>query len=431
MVRFETTLLDKFVNGAFAGKRKIGRPLKPLLRRQGFQGWIELAMNPRNRFEQYISQTLRFIHPYLAFVTYRFHVEKAREAGIRIEDTYQNKFHKEPYVLNHVYAQYFHPDTLTERVRNVQFYRRTRTIFKGFRVPDWAQPRNHEGWEVDIYSRQAWDNAIHDLEAEMTPTPYSNRRNEPNILQWFRFEFMLGGHGNRLFYNEVPKFSWKKQQGHMTETNDERERDRALYSFTHANQDRPLLFGMDTTTPEGQAAFREEYEALAEMTPEIIKKDEMIYPHQLPARISNEPHFRRVWQHFREWTFKISVNDAVADGKISQEDADNFSQFVGMTGTPTFNLFMLISQGRLSHLEREEGYQATLRVLKALEMDQIQWNANSAEPCEEQFWNQFDATFDLTEADMRKNLPAFIVDETNRAQVQAILDAQEQQQIGA
>jgi hypothetical protein len=24
---------------------------------------------------------MRFVHPYLAFVTYRFHVEKARDAG--------------------------------------------------------------------------------------------------------------------------------------------------------------------------------------------------------------------------------------------------------------------------------------------------------------------------------------------------------------
>lgn len=81
MPRFETTLLDKFVNGAFAGKRKIGRPLKSAIRSRGSEGWIELVFNPRNRFEQYISQALRFVHPYLFYVTYRFHVEKARESG--------------------------------------------------------------------------------------------------------------------------------------------------------------------------------------------------------------------------------------------------------------------------------------------------------------------------------------------------------------
>lgn len=60
--------------------------------------------NPRNKVESYISQTLKFVHPYLAFVTYRYHVEKAREAGIRIEDFYMNKFFKEPFVEFHIYA---------------------------------------------------------------------------------------------------------------------------------------------------------------------------------------------------------------------------------------------------------------------------------------------------------------------------------------
>lgn len=43
--------------------------------------WIELLFNPRNKFEQTISDFMRFFHPYLAFITYRFHVEKAREIG--------------------------------------------------------------------------------------------------------------------------------------------------------------------------------------------------------------------------------------------------------------------------------------------------------------------------------------------------------------
>ena len=81
MPRLEASLLDKFVHGAFLGKRKIGRPIKYNIRTQGKMGWIDLVFNPRNRFEQYLSDTLRFVHPYLAFVTYRFHVEKAREGG--------------------------------------------------------------------------------------------------------------------------------------------------------------------------------------------------------------------------------------------------------------------------------------------------------------------------------------------------------------
>lgn len=139
---FERSLLDKFVNGAFLGKRKIGRPLKYNIRSKGSQGWVELAFNPRTRVEKYVSQALRFIHPYLFWFTYKFHVEKAREAGLRVEDVYAIKFHKEPMVMWHMYAQYFHPHTLMERVRNVCFYRRPRILYKGFTVPDWAKAEN-------------------------------------------------------------------------------------------------------------------------------------------------------------------------------------------------------------------------------------------------------------------------------------------------
>jgi hypothetical protein len=81
MPRIETTILDRFINGAFVGKRKIGRPLKYNIRHKGHQGWIELVFNPKTKVESYVSEALRFIHPYLFYVTYRFHVEKAREAG--------------------------------------------------------------------------------------------------------------------------------------------------------------------------------------------------------------------------------------------------------------------------------------------------------------------------------------------------------------
>ena len=76
--------------------------------------------------------------------------------GMRVEDVYCNKFHKEPYIMFHMYAQYFHPSTVLERVRDVRFYRQPRTIFKGFKVPDWATSKEHAGWEFDAYSRQAW-----------------------------------------------------------------------------------------------------------------------------------------------------------------------------------------------------------------------------------------------------------------------------------
>jgi hypothetical protein len=42
---------------------------------------VEILFNPRSPLEKFVADVMRFVHPYLAFVTYRFHVEKARDAG--------------------------------------------------------------------------------------------------------------------------------------------------------------------------------------------------------------------------------------------------------------------------------------------------------------------------------------------------------------
>mmetsp|Transcript_10238 Transcript_10238/g.10206 ORF Transcript_10238/g.10206 Transcript_10238/m.10206 type:complete len:251 (-) Transcript_10238:428-1180(-) len=247
-----------------------------------------------------LSRSLRAFHPYLAFVTYRFHVEKCREAGLRIEDFYVNKFHKEPYIQYHIYAQYFHPETLLERVRNIAFYRRPRTLFKGFKVPDWATAEKKDGWEVDNYSRQAWDNALHDFSSEWTPVQFVGERLEPNPLQWFRFEQWGAGASSRLFYNEAPKPTWWRFGGHL----DDHEKN--LYSFTHANQDYPMIFGIDTTTQEGRDQFKKEFDEICSMVPEMINKDDLVYPHEIPKDITTEPHYRRVWQYYREHVLRSS-----------------------------------------------------------------------------------------------------------------------------
>jgi hypothetical protein len=77
----EKTILDKFVQGGFMGKRAIGRPVKYNVRNRGMQGWIELCFSPRTKVEEYVAGAMKFVHPYLFFITYRFHVEKAREGG--------------------------------------------------------------------------------------------------------------------------------------------------------------------------------------------------------------------------------------------------------------------------------------------------------------------------------------------------------------
>ena len=316
--------------------------------------------------------------------------------------------------MMHLYAQYFHPTTLLERVRDVRFYRQPRTMFKGFKVPEWATAKEAHGWEIDMYSRQAWDNAMHDFHSEWTPTQVSGERQEPNVLQWLRFEQWGCGFGSRLFYNEVPVFSgvksWWRMGGHFLENEkDQREQDRRLHSFT-----------------QGRAAYKAEWDALAELAPEIIKKEDIVFPHEQSPRITNEPHFRRVWQHYREHTFKLRYAMLVDSNSVSKADADAFSKFVGLNGTPAFTLFISAKLGKLEHLKDDAGYQATTRVLSALGFDNIQFDTHTAEPLEEQFWQQFDGLYQLSEHELRQDLHLIVLDPSNRAKVEALLAAEEQ-----
>jgi len=53
------------------------------------------------------------------------------------------------------------------------------------------------------------------------------------------------------------------------------------------------------------------------MVPELLSKSDMVYPHEVAKQITNEPHFRRVWQHYREHIFKQRLAYLVDDGVIT------------------------------------------------------------------------------------------------------------------
>lgn len=99
-----------------------------------------------------------------------------------------------------------------------------------------------------------------------------------------------------------------------------------------------------------------------------------------------------------------------------------------MTNHPTFSLFILAKSGKLAHLERDPGYQATLAVLDALDLGTVEFSQMTAAPAEEQFWAQFDGFYQLTEKSMRKELPNFVSDPANLAKVQAMLTADDNAQ---
>jgi hypothetical protein len=268
--------------------------------------------------------------------------------------------------------------------------------------------------------------------SEWTPTPFAGERQEPNVLQWFRLEQWGNGFGSRLFYNEVPQLdgfkSWWRHGGHLLQNpSDKKEAHLRLHSFTHANQDTNINFGIDTTTHEGREQFRIEWDTLCELAPELIKKEDLIFPHEQPAHLSTEPHFRRVWQHYREHTFRLKFAQLIDGEGITQADAEAFNKFVGMNGSPAFNIYIMARQGKLNHLKDDAGFQATMRVLTAMGFDTVEFSNKSSMPLEEQFWEQFDGMYDLSEKEMKEDLELFVTDPNNRAKVEAILASHQAQ----
>jgi len=100
--------------------------------------------------------------------------------------------------------------------------------------------------------------------------------------------------------------------------------------------------------------------------------------------------------------FRLRYADALQTGSVSEEDAANFEKFIGLTGSPAFTTYILGKQGHLKHLEHHEGYQATVRVLELLGVGFIEFNKRTAMPVEEQFWEQFDIIYNLSEKEMRE-----------------------------
>jgi hypothetical protein len=143
----------------------------------------------------------------------------------------------------------------------------------------------------------------------------------------------------------VPHPTWFRYGGHLDNP------EKTLYSFTHADQDQQLIFGIDTTTEEGRKEFKKEWDLMCQMVPELLNKNDLIYPHEIPKNISEEPHFRRVWQHYREHVFKQKFSFLVDSGEISAADAKGFTEFVDLANEPTFNLIIYTKLGKLKHLE--------------------------------------------------------------------------------
>mgnify|MGYP001316060774 FL=1 len=138
--------------------------------------------------------------------------------------------------------------------------------------------------------------------------------------------------------------------------------------------------------------------------------------------ISNEPYYRRIWQYYRDHTLKAKISHAVKSGKITDADQATAVKFLG--GAKNFNVsaYVMAQQGLRPDLVNDEAYLTTEKVLNVVGMNTIPLTNLTAEPYETQFWNNFDGQFNLTEIQMREDLPYFITDPSNRLKVEAIMD---------
>lgn len=249
---------------------------------------------------------------------------------------------------------------------------------------------------------------MNDFNAEITPQPFFGERQEPNPLEWFRLEQFGKGASSRLFYNEVPEPLWIRHGGHVESKEEE------FYSFTKANQDTPLLFGMDTTTQEGRDLFKAEYDALADMVPELMKKDDIIYPHEIQQKVNTEAHFQRLWRTYQSHTLKEAAKSAAESGKISNEDLHAAAKFLGAKGNQlSVANYVFTKAGLRPSLAEDEGFLATDRVMTAVGMNAVKCDLNSAADPETQFWTNVHGTFNLTEEGLKQNLAIMVTDPSN------------------
>lgn len=194
--------------------------------------------------------------------------------------------------------------------------------------------------------------------------------------------------------------------------------DEVLYSFTYADQEQQLLFGIDTTTEEGRIAFKKEYDALVEMVPEMIKKEDFAYPHEYAKQVPTEPHFQRLWKYYRSEHISNLINDAVSKGQVSESDASEARKFLGTKHHMSVTAYVYQKSGLRNDLADDEGYLATDRVMSALGVD-VNYSKKTAEDFESQFWTHFDDKQNLTEKEMRKLIPLIVSDPQTRMRIES------------
>ena len=116
--------------------------------------------------------------------------------------------------------------------------------------------------------------------------------------------------------------------------------------------------------------------------------------------------------------FKLRFAYLVQEGKISESDAASFRNFVDFNGGASFTTYIYT---KLDKIQKTEDFEAAQRVMEALGLSRFEVDTKTAQPYDEQFWDQFDVIFELSEEGLQRELPAFVTDPSNKAKVEALI----------
>ena len=116
--------------------------------------------------------------------------------------------------------------------------------------------------------------------------------------------------------------------------------------------------------------------------------------------------------------FKLRFAYLVQEGKIAESDAAAFRNYVDFNGGASFTTYLYT---QLNLIQKNEDFEAAQRVMEALGLNKVEIDRKTAQPYEDQFWDQFDVIFELSEDGLQRELPAFITDPSNKAKVEALI----------
>jgi hypothetical protein len=162
-----------------------------------------------------------------------------------------------------------------------------------------------------------------------------------------------------------------------------------------------------------------------------VKKEDFVYPHEIPSDVPNEPHYQRVWKYYREYNLKRAIEAGVEQSQFSKQDAEATLKFIKQGKQFSFKDYAMTKMGRRPDLQNSEAYLATERVFKAIGLTQLDLDDKSAQPYYLQFEAICDNVLSLTAEGLKEQLPILVTDEANRKKVEAILEKEGAAQVGS